>query len=166
MYRGENDKRVETFEHDGTCSIGDNCHDTQYDTETMEQRNRQTYPVVLGKFHTLTYAITVIGNIVVSEHHAFGKPCRTRGILHVYHIVAVEAAAAGFKFFIILGLSQQEQFGSVVHTPVLLLSDVNDVFHERKTFTVHISSLRSPQFGQHGIGHVYIVAVERSVGNT
>ena len=96
MNRSQYDKRIESFKHYGTSSIGDDRHDAEYDTETMEKGNGKAYPIVFGEFHALPYAISVVRDIVVSKHYSFWEACSPRSILHIHYIITVEFLFLGF----------------------------------------------------------------------
>ena len=56
-------------------------------------------------------------------------------------------------------VSQEQDFGGVVHPPVLLLSYVDYILHVGEAFALQMSALAGFQFRQHGIGHLHEVAV-------
>ena len=165
VYGGEHHEGVEFFEHHGAGAVGDDCHDAQHDAEAVEQGHGQAHAVLFGELHALSDAVAVVGDVVVGEHDAFGKSRRAGGVLHIHHLVAIEFPAAGVELLVGAGLPEQQQFGGVVHTPMFLLPDVDDVAQIGEACAVQVAALRGAQLGHHGVGHIHVIAFGGAVGD-
>ena len=67
------------------------------------------------------------------------------------------------QFFVVHIVPEEQNFGGIIHAPILFLSDVNDVSHVREAFAFHPSPLKRFQFGKHLVCHLHIVAVFLSI---
>ena len=132
----------------------------------MEQRHTDAEFVILCKAHVLTRKVTVVGNTEMRQHHTLGETCRTTRVLHVADVVAGHLALHLEQCLVLHVLSQQQEFCSVEHAAIFLHTDKHHVLHVRETLTVQMAALTVLQFGQHRIGHIHVVTVPRTVGNT
>ena len=94
LYRG---KRVNRYERG---AVGYACHESQHHAEAMKKGNGYAELVLIGKFHAVAYCAPVIENIVMGKHYAFWKAGCARGVLHIYHLVAVQAVSDCLELFI------------------------------------------------------------------
>ena len=88
-----------------------------------------------------TGEVTVVDDVVVGEHHPFGKtPCP--GVYCMLTTssqrkrLAVDGAHRPARF------PQQQHLGGVVHAAVLLLSDVDHILQCREMFRSQLAALR------------------------
>ena len=123
----------------------------------MEQGHTHTELVVLCELHVLTRQESIIGNVVMGQHHPLGEPCRTRRVLHVHHIVAIHLRLGLRQNLVLHIVSQQQYFGRIVHAAILLLPYVHHILHAGETLALQVSALAGLQLGKHRIYHVHIV---------
>ena len=73
MNRSQHNQRVKTLNHHLCTTMGQTVHGSQYNSKTMEQRDATAEFVIRRKLHVLTGQKTVIGNIIMRQHHSFRK---------------------------------------------------------------------------------------------
>ena len=165
MYGGKYDERVELLDHDLCASMGETVHGGEHHAEAMEERHTDAEFVLVGEAHRLAREETIVGNVVMREHHPFWKSRGARCILHVNHVVAIDALFHLQEMLVLNVLSEEEQFRRVIHTTIFLHADKHHVFHAGEAVAVEVSALALSQFRQHLVGHVYIVALPCSVSD-
>ena len=165
MDRGQHHERIELLDHHLSTAVRQTVHRSQHHTEAVEQGHTDTKLVFRSKAHILTCEKAIISNTIVSEHDALGEARSTRGVLHVAHIVAVDVLLHLFKRLVLDILSEEQQLSRVVHAAIFLHADVNHVLQIGEAFAVQMATLAGLQLGQHGVGHIDIVTVPRSVGD-
>ena len=144
--------------------MGEAVHRGQHHAEAVEERHAHAELVVACELHVFAGEETVVGDIIMSKHHALREAGCARGVLHVHHVVASHFLLGFDEFFVLDVASEKEDFGGVVHPAILFLPDVDDVLHLREAFAFQIAALASSQFGKHGIDHVHeIVAAPVAV---
>ena len=167
MDGGQHHQWVEAFHHHLRTSVGEAVHRGEHHTEAVEERHAHAELVFACELHVFTGEETVVGNIIMSKHHALRETGSTRGVLHVHHVVASHFFLGFDEFFVLDVASEEKDFCGVVHPAILFLSDVDDVLHLWETFAFQIAALASLQFGEHGIDHVHeIVTATVSVYDT
>ena len=82
----------------------------------MEQGYADAQLVVLCEAHVLAGEVSVVGDVEVREHYSFRESRSTTGILHVADVVAADILLHLVEFLVLNILSEQQQFGGVVHT--------------------------------------------------
>ena len=162
----QDQQRVETLNHHLCTAMCQAVHGGQYHSETMEQRYTDTQFVVGGEFHVFSCQKSVVGDVVVGQHDAFGESRSARGVLHVHGVVAVYLLFGPCQFLVVHVVSQQQNLCRVVHSSVFFLSDVNHVAHVGEALAFHVSPFKEFQFGQHGVRHFHEVAVFFPVDDT
>ena len=115
--------------------------------------------------HVLASEIAVVGNVEVRQHHTLWESRCARGVLHVADIMATHVLLHLSKCLVFNVLSQQQQFGRIIHTAVFLHTDEHHILQIGEPLTIQSTALTGLQFGQHRIGHVHIVAVPSTVGD-
>ena len=166
MNRSQYDQRIKLLNHHLRTAMRQTVHCGQYDTKAVEQRYTYAELIILRKAHVLTSEIAIIGDVIVSEHHALGESRCTAGVLHVHRIVAADVLLHLKQYLVLDILSQKQQFGRIKHTAILLHTDIYHVLQVWETFAVQMATLTILQFGQHGIGHVHIVTVPCTISDT
>ena len=141
-------------------------HCSQHHAEAVEQRHTYTQLIILGESHVLAGKVSVVRYSVVSKHHTLGETCCTAGVLHVAHVVATHLFLHLVQSLVLHVLSQQQQLGCVIHTAILLHTNVNHVLQVWESLTVQVSALASLQLRQHCVGHIYVVTVPCTIGDT
>ena len=136
MDGGQHHERVKLLDHHFGTAVRQTVHRGQHHTEAVEQRHTDAEFVVLGKAHVLACEVTIIADTIVRQHHTLGKSCRSAGILHVAHIVAVHLALHLLKGLIFDVLSQQQQLGRIEHTAILLHTYIYYILQVRELFAV------------------------------
>ena len=101
----------------------------------------------------------------MSQHDSLGEACGAAGVLHVDNVVAVDVAFHLEERVVVDVTSQEQQLGGVEHASVFLHTDVNHILHAGEPLTLQVASLALPQFGQHFVGHVNIIALPSAVGD-
>lgn len=160
MYGGEDDERVEAFDHNLDASVGEYVHAGQHDAEAMEEWDAAAELVVSREAHSFAGEISIVGNVMMGEHDAFGEACCAGGVLHVDYVVAVDVLFGFVEGCIVNVFAQEEEFGGVVHAAVFFLTDIDDVLHLGEAVAAEVSSLLFFQFGEHGVDHVNVASVE------
>jgi len=167
MYRSEHHQWVEAFHHHLRTSVSEAVHGSQYHTEAVEERHAHAKLVVACELHVLAGEETVVRYIIMSEHYAFRESGRARGVLHVHYIVASHFFLGFDEFFVLDVASEEENLSRIVHTPVLFLSDVDDILHPRETFALQVAALAGLQLGEHGVDHIdEVIAAAVAVHDT
>ena len=115
-------------------------HGGQHHTEAVEQGHTDAEFVVLGESHVLAREVAVVGYAEVGQHDAFGESCGATGVLHIADIVARNVLLHGFQCLVLHVLAQEQQFGGVEHTTILLHTDVNDVLQEGESLAVQMTA--------------------------
>src|SRR5690606_35911834 len=128
---GQCHQRVEPLHHHLGAAVCEAAHGGQHHTETVEQWHTDTAFIIRRKLHVHTGKVTVVDDVVVGEHHPFGKTCRPGGVLHVDHVVAAGKRTQSPELVVRHALPQQQHLGGVVHAAVLLLSDVDHILQSR-----------------------------------
>ena len=132
-------------------------HSRQNDPETVEQRNAYAQLVLRSKLHMLTCKEAVVSYIIMCKHHTLRKSCRSGCVLHVHHIMAAHLRLCLHEVVVIDIASQKQDFCSIIHTAIFLLSDVDHILHAREPLALEITSLAGPEFRKHGIDHIHII---------
>ena len=65
-------------------------HDAQNAAEAMEKRYWDTQPVFMRELHAVADRHSVVDQIVMRQHNAFGEACGPGRILHIDHIVYIQ----------------------------------------------------------------------------
>ena len=162
----EGNERIKPLHHHLRTAMRKAAHGGQHHTKAVKQRYTDTAFIFRGKFHVYTGEVSVVGDVVMGEHHPFGKTGGSGGVLHIHHIVATGEVAKPGQFIIFHIIAQQEYFGRIVHAAVFFLTDVHHVFQFRKPFTFEFTALRGFQFGHQLIDNVGIVISGHSVSHT
>ena len=63
----------------------------------------------------------------MGKHHTLRETCGTAGVLHIAHIVAAYLFLHLVQCLVLYVLTQQQQLSGVVHTTILLHTDVNHI---------------------------------------
>ena len=63
---------------------------SQHHAETMIKRDGNAKPIAMGQAHALADPVTVVEDVVVREHRAFGEARRAGGVLDVDDVVEIE----------------------------------------------------------------------------
>ena len=92
MNRGQHNQRVETFYHHLCTTMSQTVHGSQYYPKTMEQRNATTKFVICRELHVFPRQKSIIGDIIMCQHHPFREAGSARCILHIYYIVTIHFA--------------------------------------------------------------------------
>ena len=166
MDRGQHYQRVELLDHHFGTAVRQTVHRSEHHTEAVEQRHTDAQFVVLGEAHILTCKIAVVGNAVMSEHHALGETCGTTGILHIADIVAVNLTLHLQKGLVLDVLTQQQQLGRIEHTAIFLHTYIYYILQVGELLAVQVAAFAGLQLRQHLIGHIDIVTVPRTIGDT
>ena len=95
LHRGHDRHRVEGFQQHHGGGVGDGRQNPQHAAEAVEERHRDADPVFVREVLVLADPVAVGADIVMGQHDALGKPGGARGVLHVDHVVGVEAFLAG-----------------------------------------------------------------------
>ena len=80
--------------------------------------------------------------------------------------MAIDFFLCFVEYGIVYVVSQQKDFGRVVHATVFFLSDVDDIAHVREPFTLHVPAFESLQLGKHPVSHIYKTAVLFPIDDT
>ncbi len=136
MNRSQHNQRVKTLNHHLCTTMGQTVHGSQYNSKTMEQRDATAEFVIRRKLHVLTGQKTVIGNIIMRQHHSFRKTGSARGILHIYHIMAANLALEFVQTIISHIIPQQQNLSRVIHSTMFFLPHIHYILHVRKTLTL------------------------------
>ena len=107
----------------------------------MEQGHTDAEFVVSRKAHILTSEVAIVGNTIVRQHDPLGESRGTAGILHVTDIVAGHVLLHLVQRIVLYILSQQEQFGGIIHTSIFLHANIYHTLQEGETLTVQVSTL-------------------------
>ena len=132
----------------------------------MEQGHTDAELVILGEAHVFTCEVTIVGDTIVGQHDALGEARGTRGVLHVAHVVAADILLHLVERLVLDVLTQEQQFGGVVHTAVFLHTDVDHILQVGELLAVQVAALAGLQLGQHGVGHVDVVTIPCAIGDT
>ena len=74
VHGGQHMQGVVGFEDDHAGPVVDAGRDPQHAAEAVEQRHDYAQAVFGGQLHTVAYALAVVGDVIVREHNALGKP--------------------------------------------------------------------------------------------
>ena len=77
MNRSKHHERIETLHHNLRTSMRETVHCRKHNTETVEKRNADAKLVICCELHMLTCKVTVVGDVIVSEHDTLREACRT-----------------------------------------------------------------------------------------
>ncbi len=166
MHRCQYHKRIELLNHHLRTAVGETVHRGQHHTEAMEQRYAYAQLVFLCECHVLACDETIVGDVVMREHHTLREARRATRVLHVYHIVASHLALHLRQHLVVDVLTQQQQLSGVEHAAMLLHADVHHVLHIREALAHQVAALAVAQLRQHFVRHVHVVALPRTVGDT
>ena len=142
------------------------AHSGQYHTKAVKKRHTDTTFIFGSKFHVYAGQITVIDYVVMGEHHAFGKTGSAGGVLHIHHILTRGQVSKPDQLIIFHIISQQQNFGGVVHAAVFFLSNVHHVFQFGEPFAFEFATLSGFQLWHQIVNNVGIVISGHSVGHT
>ena len=158
-------KRIKFFDHHLRAAVSEAAHGGQHHSEAVKQRHAYTTFIIGGKLHVYSGEVTVVHYVVMCEHNSFRKSGCARGILHIDHILTASQSAKPFEFIVIHVIPQQQNFGRVVHSPILFLPDINHVFQFRKAFASELAALSGFQFGHQIVNNIRIIVSGSSVGH-
>ena len=68
-------KRVKAFKQNVSSTMSKNCHNSKYNTKTMEKRYQEAQTVIFCIAHAFSNNKTVINNIAAGKHYALWKAC-------------------------------------------------------------------------------------------
>ena len=100
------------------------------------------------------------------KHHALWEARSTTGVLHIADIVAADILLGLIELLILDILSQQQQLSRIKHTTIFLHTYIYYVLEVGEALAVEVSALTGLQLRQHRVGHVHIVTVPCTVGDT
>ena len=63
-------------------------------------------------------------------------------------------------------IPQQQDFRSIIHSPMFLLTDVYHILHIRKAFTLQMTAFAGFQFRKHRIRHLHKITVLFTIDDT
>ncbi len=152
-------QRIKIFGKHHGGAVRYNCAKRQHTSETVKQRHANQQPVISGEIHTLPGGVSVVQDIPVGQHHAFGKTRGSRCVLHIHNILSIQCFLYALQLKVIHMVSQQKQFGNVKHSPVFLLADEDNVFQQRKSFTFQFPPCLLLQLRHQLKSHSHIIAV-------
>jgi hypothetical protein len=81
---------VEALDGDHRPLVRDGVEGAQNAAEAVEERDRNTHPVLRPELHALPNVESVLDDVRVRQLHALRETGRTRGVLHVDDVLGVE----------------------------------------------------------------------------
>ena len=136
MNRGQHNQRVETFYHHLCTTMSQTVHGSQYYPKTMEQRNATTKFVICRELHVFPRQKSIIGDIIMCQHHPFREAGSARRILHIYYIVTIHFAFQFVQTVIFHIISQQQDLRCIIHTTMFFLTYIYYISHIWKAFAL------------------------------
>ena len=87
--------------------------------------------VLVGHAHYIADHAGIVDDIVMSEHHAFGKARGPRCVLHIDDILIIEGIHPLFQCLIAYTLPRINHLSKFEHPwRVLFFTDIDNIFHQ------------------------------------
>ena len=141
------------------------AHHAQHAAEAVEQGHYDEQTVLLGQLHAVAQKLTVVGNVVVGEHHALGEARGAAGVLHVNRLVGIKARDAFLHHAFRHGLGGLVKVVKAAHAhgPALAVADEQHAFEEGQLLAGDIVRLLGVE-GGHEAGDMADVVVVLDTG--
>ncbi len=163
VHRRQGDQRVEPLHHHLRAAVREATHGRQHHPKAVKQRYADAALVFRRELHVNAREVSVVGDVVMGEHHPFRETGGSGGILHVHHIVTIGKRSQHPEIVIRHILSQQQDLCRVVHTPVFLLAYVDHILQFRKKVRFQLPPLCRFQFRHQFVDDVGIIASRHPV---
>ena len=147
------------------CAVCNGSGYAEHTAETVKQRNRNAQTVIVCKLHTVADGLAVVDDIVMCEHHAFRKSCRTRGILHIHNIVQRGTLFGELQFEITDVICKFVKLREVEHAVHFFVLEIDDVFQEGKVFALQFARCGKFQRRAEFVDHFDIIDFLRALGH-
>ena len=113
-------------------AVGHGGRHCQDHAEAVEHRHLNHHAVSGGEIHAVPNVFTVVDDIIVAQHDAFGETRSAGSVLHVADVVLVQRAFAAIDFLDWYGFRQFNRLGPG-QAARLFGVDGDDVAQERQT---------------------------------
>jgi hypothetical protein len=81
---------IEGLDRDHRPLVGDGVERPEHAAEAVEEGHRDAHPILRPELHALPDVEGVLDDVGVGELHTFREPRRSRGVLHVDHLVRTQ----------------------------------------------------------------------------
>ncbi len=150
--------RRESCDRGHRCSVSYGSGHSENHSEAVEHRNLYHHSVCGRKIHAIADSLTIVYDIVVSEHYAFGEACSTRGILHIADIVDINSLSDLLDFAIGNVLRECNSLLPSVAALVLRV-DGDYILEERKLCGFKVTGLACLKLGTKLLDYVNVADV-------
>ncbi len=125
----------------------------------MEKRHGDAESVVFGELHALADLEAVVDDVVVGQHHSLGKPCGSRGVLHIDDFEAVKAVLDCIEFIVRDIATHVFQLIICQHAVGSPFPQENGVFQKGQFRTFQRTCSGSLEFRNHRIESFHIIGI-------